>query len=210
MTERKTVTAVGGWRSRWRRLWQRGWGCNNDNNDCILQSVEEEHCCADLFAVFAIVLLLSLRWPLCSCCSGDVTIVVQVPLLSLHWRSCPCCHWCAGVVVIVALASSHCCAGVVTHCHKPPRYVPYKCTYVPYTGTFGASDQGQTLDVWGWHTADVNAEEAGTPDVTTSSRKDTLNITRYLHRNQCWSIRSYGLDPRMDPVQRLLCTLTPV
>jgi hypothetical protein len=32
-------------------------------------------------------------------------------------------------------------------CHKPPRYVPYKCTYVPYDGTFGMSDQGQTLDV---------------------------------------------------------------
>ncbi len=40
--------------------------------------------------------------------------------------------------------------------------------------------------------------------------EDTLNITRYFHRNQCWSIRSYGLDPRIDPVQRLLCTLTPV
>jgi hypothetical protein len=36
----------------------------------------------------------------------------------------------------------------VSDCHKPPRYVPYKCTYVPYDGTFGASDQGQTLDVW--------------------------------------------------------------
>jgi hypothetical protein len=32
-------------------------------------------------------------------------------------------------------------------CRKPPRYVPYKCTYVPYEGAFGASDQGQTLDV---------------------------------------------------------------
>ncbi len=32
-------------------------------------------------------------------------------------------------------------------CCKPPRYVPYKCTYVPYNGTFGASDQCQTLDV---------------------------------------------------------------
>ncbi len=32
-------------------------------------------------------------------------------------------------------------------CHKLPRYVPCKCTYVPYDGTFGASDQGQTLDV---------------------------------------------------------------
>ncbi len=33
-------------------------------------------------------------------------------------------------------------------CRKLPRYVPYKCTYVPYNGTFGASNQGQTLDVW--------------------------------------------------------------
>ncbi len=33
-------------------------------------------------------------------------------------------------------------------CRKPPRYVPYKCTYVPYDGTFGTSDQGQMLDVW--------------------------------------------------------------
>ncbi len=32
-------------------------------------------------------------------------------------------------------------------CFKPPRYVPYKCTYVPYNGTFGASDQGQMLDL---------------------------------------------------------------
>ncbi len=59
--------------------------------------------------------------------------------------------------------------GKVNACRKPPRYVPYKCTYVPYNGTFGTSDQGQTLDVWGWHPADVNAEVAVTPDVTTSS-----------------------------------------
>ncbi len=32
-------------------------------------------------------------------------------------------------------------------CHKPPRYVPYKGTYVPYDGSFGAPDQGQMLDV---------------------------------------------------------------
>ncbi len=31
---------------------------------------------------------------------------------------------------------------------KPPRYVLYKCTYVPYNGTFGTSDQGQMLDIW--------------------------------------------------------------
>ncbi len=86
---------------------------------------------------------------------------------------------------------------------KPPRKVSYK-------HTFGAPDQGQMLEVWRWHSADVNTEVAVTPGVTTSSRKDTLNTTRYLHRNQCQSIRSYKLDLRIDPVQRWLCTLTPV
>jgi hypothetical protein len=33
------------------------------------------------------------------------------------------------------------------HCRKPPSYVLYKGTYVPYDGTFGAPDQGQMLDV---------------------------------------------------------------
>ncbi len=32
-------------------------------------------------------------------------------------------------------------------CRKPPRYVPYKGTYVLYDGIYGASDQGQMLDV---------------------------------------------------------------
>jgi hypothetical protein len=32
-------------------------------------------------------------------------------------------------------------------CRNPPRDVPYKCTSVLYNGTFGASDQGQMLDV---------------------------------------------------------------
>jgi hypothetical protein len=31
--------------------------------------------------------------------------------------------------------------------HMPPRYVPYKGTYVLYDGTYGASDQGQMLDM---------------------------------------------------------------
>ncbi len=56
-------------------------------------------------------------------------------------------------------------------CHKLPRDVLYKCTYVPYSGTFGASNQRQTLDVQGWHPSDVNAEVAVTTDVTTSSQK---------------------------------------
>jgi hypothetical protein len=32
-------------------------------------------------------------------------------------------------------------------CHKPPKYVLYKGTYVPYDGTYGAPDQGQMLDM---------------------------------------------------------------
>ncbi len=34
-----------------------------------------------------------------------------------------------------------------TVCRRPPRYVPYKGTFVPYDGTYGVADQGQTLDV---------------------------------------------------------------
>jgi hypothetical protein len=37
--------------------------------------------------------------------------------------------------------------GAPDTCRKPPSYVPYKGTYVPYASTFGAPDQGQTLDV---------------------------------------------------------------
>jgi hypothetical protein len=32
-------------------------------------------------------------------------------------------------------------------CSELPSYVPYKGTYVLYDGTYGASDQGQMLDV---------------------------------------------------------------
>ena len=35
----------------------------------------------------------------------------------------------------------------VTYCRRPPRYVLYKGTFVPYDGTYGTPDQGQTLDV---------------------------------------------------------------
>jgi hypothetical protein len=36
---------------------------------------------------------------------------------------------------------------LVRTCRRPSRYVPYKGTFVPYDGTYGAPDQGQTLDV---------------------------------------------------------------
>jgi hypothetical protein len=39
------------------------------------------------------------------------------------------------------------CIDVECACRRPSRYVPYKGTFVSYDGTFGASDQGQTLDV---------------------------------------------------------------
>jgi hypothetical protein len=42
---------------------------------------------------------------------------------------------------------------IVMNCCKLPSYVPYKGTYVLYDGTFGAPDQGQTLDVWESQTA---------------------------------------------------------
>ncbi len=35
----------------------------------------------------------------------------------------------------------------ISACCKPPRYVPYKGTDVPYDGTYGTPGQGQTLDV---------------------------------------------------------------
>ncbi len=40
-------------------------------------------------------------------------------------------------------------------CRKPPRYVPYKCTYVPYNNTFGASDQRSDARHVRWHPVDV-------------------------------------------------------
>ncbi len=36
---------------------------------------------------------------------------------------------------------------IMTPCRRPSRYVPYKGTFVPYDGTYGAPDQGQMLDV---------------------------------------------------------------
>ncbi len=36
---------------------------------------------------------------------------------------------------------------VLIKCHRPSRYVPYKGTFVPYDGTYGTPDQGQSLDV---------------------------------------------------------------
>jgi hypothetical protein len=54
----------------------------------------------------------------------------------------------AGVVRAMAMARKTAMASTtttttkaMTACCKLPRYVPFKCTYVSYNGTFGASDQ---------------------------------------------------------------------
>ncbi len=41
-------------------------------------------------------------------------------------------------------------------CCRPPRYILYKGTYVPFDGTYGAPDQGQMLEKLGGHPDDVN------------------------------------------------------
>jgi hypothetical protein len=43
---------------------------------------------------------------------------------------------------------------IIAFCRRPSRYVPYKGTFVPYDSTYGAPDQGQTLDVWESQTAE--------------------------------------------------------
>jgi hypothetical protein len=58
-----------------------------------LQQVEEEHCCAGLFAIVAMALSLLL------CCLFAITAMVLSPLLRRHL----CCH-CAGVVALNAPA----------------------------------------------------------------------------------------------------------
>ncbi len=70
-------------------------------------------------------------------------------------------------------------------------------TNVPYKRTFGTPDQDQTLDLWGWHPADVNSEVAMMllcRELTTSARHEILNMWRYCRRNQCNDIRSHGSE----------------
>ncbi len=64
-------------------------------------------------------------------------------------------------------------------CCKPPRYVPYKCTYVPYDGTFGMSDQGQMLDVWQSEDSQIHHLIRQIRRFTISSVRKKLNQKRY-------------------------------
>ncbi len=64
-------------------------------------------------------------------------------------------------------------------CHKPPRYVSYKCTYVLYDGTFGTSDQGQMLDVWQGEDSQIHHLIWQIPRFTISSIRKKSNQKRY-------------------------------
>ncbi len=76
-------------------------------------------------------------------------------------------------------------------CCKLPRYVPYKCTHVPYNGTFGAPDQEQTLDVWGWHLVDVYSRVKIHRFTISFGRKSW--IRKILpDKNQYFDTRSHG------------------
>ncbi len=68
---------------------------------------------------------------------------------------------------------------ISTFCHKPPRYVPFKCTYVPYNGTFGASNQGQMLDVWQGEDSQIHHLIRQICRFTISSVRKKLNQKRY-------------------------------
>ncbi len=68
--------------------------------------------------------------------------------------------------------------------HKPPRKVLYK-------RTFGTPDQGQTLDVWGRHPADVNPRVKIYRFTISSSRKS--RIRKILpDKNQYKDTSSHG------------------
>ncbi len=66
-------------------------------------------------------------------------------------------------------------------CRKPLRYVLYKCTYVPYNGTFGASNQGQTLDVWQGEDSQIHHLIRKIHLLNILSNRKKLN-----HEKYCW------------------------
>ncbi len=67
----------------------------------------------------------------------------------------------------------------ICYCRKLPRYVPYKCTYVPYNATFGVSNQSSDARCVRWHPANVNPGVAMTllcREITTSALHEILNM----------------------------------
>jgi hypothetical protein len=71
-------------------------------------------------------------------------------------------------------------------CRKPPRYVLYKGTYVPYDGTYGAPDQAQMLDVQEGQTAQSALRDDWTRNVPHHTLEVVLEVT---HEHMCTGLR---------------------
>ncbi len=122
-------------------------------------------CCQSLFQLRNV-----LMFHIVASVSSETTISAQKIFIFMQWRSSSVhslptddlwssllrnftCWYCPKTFVIFAvtlflrLAWSLYLIFFTCFCRKPPRYVPCKGTYVPYDGTYGTPDQGQTLDV---------------------------------------------------------------
>ncbi len=122
----------------------------------------------------------------------------QLPRCCLHCCCCCAAAAFAGAAVVVGAAFF---AGVATFagaaacvrpvsfaanllalvlvlplCPKPPRYVSYKGTYVPYDGTYGMPDQGQTLDVQEGQTAELALRDDWTWNVPHHTLEVVLEV----------------------------------
>ncbi len=101
------------------------------------------------------------------------------------------CHIVLSCWIVILLC---CCIEILSYCHivlwcctvillgcccKPPRYVLYNFAYVLYDGTFGASDQGQTLDVWQGEDSQIHHLIWQIRRFTISSFRKKLNQKRY-------------------------------
>ncbi len=71
-------------------------------------------------------------------------------------------------------------------CRKPPRYVPYKGTYVLYDGTYGAPDQGQTLDVREGQIAKSALRDDWTRDIPHHTLEGVLEV---ILEHMCTGLR---------------------
>ncbi len=88
-------------------------------------------------------------------------------------------HWAAAAAEEHSTMASASALSKPRACHKPPSYVPYKCTYVPYDGTFGTSDQVQMLDVWQGEDSQIHHLIQQIRRFTISSVRNKSNQKRY-------------------------------
>ncbi len=71
-------------------------------------------------------------------------------------------------------------------CRMLPSYVLYKGTYVLYNGTFGAPDQGQTLDVQEGQTAESALKDDWTWNVPHHTLEVVLEV---ILEHMCTGLR---------------------